>query len=132
MTDERDVRDVRVAHEIDVAWLIAVWFAVHGGDPPHGPVAVDQTTVLAAEALVSTLSAAHGGTRRAVRAADAAATGAAVERVERRLRALGVELVRHGAPEGTHQEVWPPFRDFSFEWEDGVTVCVELPAPAGF
>ena len=31
--------EIEFAHELDISWLIALWFAIHGGDPsPEGGV----------------------------------------------------------------------------------------------
>jgi hypothetical protein len=50
-----------LAHEPDIAWLIALWIAIHGGDPaPEGPVEVDETTALLAAALAARLGELYG------------------------------------------------------------------------
>jgi hypothetical protein len=50
-----------LAHEPDVAWLIALWLAIHGGDPgPEGPIEIDETTALLAAALSARLGELYG------------------------------------------------------------------------
>jgi hypothetical protein len=56
-----NIEATAVAHEPDAAWLIALWLAIHGGDPaPDGAVSVDETTALLATTLSLRLSEAYG------------------------------------------------------------------------
>jgi hypothetical protein len=50
-----DERQLYLAHTLDVAWIIALWHWIHGGDPAPDGVA-EQTTELMARALVGNLS----------------------------------------------------------------------------
>lgn len=50
-----DERELYFAHTLDVAWIIALWHWIHGGDPLREGVAA-QTTELMARALVGHLS----------------------------------------------------------------------------
>jgi len=50
-----DERELYFAHTLDVAWIIALWYWIHGGDPVHEGVTA-QTTELMARALVGHLS----------------------------------------------------------------------------
>lgn len=50
-----DERQLYFAHTLDVAWIIALWHWIHGGDPVHEGVTA-QTTELIARALVGHLS----------------------------------------------------------------------------
>jgi hypothetical protein len=55
------VEDFVVAQEPDIAWLIALWIAIHGGDPaPEGPIPIDPTTALLAAALSTRLQEVRG------------------------------------------------------------------------
>ena len=49
-------------HELDMSWLIALWFAIHGGDPsPEGGVfEVSEETYALAHGLVQNLLATYG------------------------------------------------------------------------
>ena len=51
----------RFARELDVSALIALWIAIHGGDPARSEVTVDdETTLLIAAALDRQLAVTHG------------------------------------------------------------------------
>jgi hypothetical protein len=50
-----DERELYFAHTLDVAWIIALWHWIHGGDPVRDGVTA-QTTELMARALVGHLS----------------------------------------------------------------------------
>jgi hypothetical protein len=68
--------------ELDVAAIIALWFAIHGGDP--GPVEVtvdDETVALVAAALDHQLASRHGEPHQ-TRA-----------QLEERLNSLGIEVL---------------------------------------
>ena len=55
------MEDLIFTHEPDIAWLIALWIAIHRGDPaPEAPIAVDPTTTLLATALSTRLQEVHG------------------------------------------------------------------------
>ena len=78
------VEPVAVAHEPDIAWLIALWLAIHGGDPaPDEPAWVDETTALLATTLSVRLSEVYGAARIS---ADA---------LQRRLASIGITLSGH-------------------------------------
>lgn len=50
-----NVRELEFEHELDAAWIIALWHFIYGGDPLHD-VAAAQTTELLVRGLVSHLS----------------------------------------------------------------------------
>lgn len=59
MTKFREIVDIHVQ---DINWIIALWLAVHGGDPaPKVRVEVDASTVLLAAALSARLTELNGG-----------------------------------------------------------------------
>jgi hypothetical protein len=41
------IREIILAHELDAAWIIAVWKAIHGGDPAPELVAAQAIAALA-------------------------------------------------------------------------------------
>jgi hypothetical protein len=41
------VRPIYLAHELDAAWIIALWLAIHGGDPAPEVVAAQAIAALA-------------------------------------------------------------------------------------
>ena len=86
-------------HVQDISWLIALWLAIHGGDPaPEGPVRIDETTALVAAALSARLTEINGG----------AVTGAALS--ER----LGTVRVEPGAGQGWNVHVAGQQRTVAF------------------
>jgi hypothetical protein len=54
------IKDIIFTHERDAAWIIALWLAIHGGDPaPDGVLHVDETSVLLATTLSHHLATTH-------------------------------------------------------------------------
>lgn len=41
------VRPIYLAHELDAAWIIALWLAIHGGDPAPEVIAAQAIAALA-------------------------------------------------------------------------------------
>lgn len=41
------IREIYLAHELDAAWIIALWKAIHGGDPSPEKVAAQAIAALA-------------------------------------------------------------------------------------
>lgn len=70
-----------------VSALIALWLAIHGGDPPPSEVRVDETAALLAGALDLYLASIVDGSARDDQA------------VSERLRTFGIELIEHGESE---------------------------------
>lgn len=100
---------VPLAHLDDVAWLIALWLAIHGGDPGPDPVQIDETTVLAAATLVSSLSTGYAA------APEPASFDVLGERLQRH---FGVEVVRKPTPVGPGSPGVP---------EPVTTICFNVP-----
>ena len=46
MTTTKLKQDFTLAHELDAAWIIAIWKAIHGGDPSPEQVAVQAIAAL--------------------------------------------------------------------------------------
>jgi hypothetical protein len=43
---------IPIAHDLDAGWVIALWIAIHGGDPARSEVTIDdEATLLVAAAL---------------------------------------------------------------------------------
>jgi hypothetical protein len=68
---------IRYAHVLDAAWILALWKAIHGGDP--GP---EQMALEAIAALSETLTG-HSG---------AAPSQKSFEQLQARLKEIGVDL----------------------------------------
>jgi hypothetical protein len=93
-----------LAHEPDVAWLITLWIAIHGGDPgPQGPIEIDETTALLAAALSARLGELYG------------AGAATVEELQDRLAGTGMAVRTDGAA------FFEPYRPM------GKSFCANLP-----
>ncbi|MBV9918450.1 MAG: hypothetical protein JO153_18275 [Solirubrobacterales bacterium] len=98
------MEDLVLAHEPDIAWLIALWIAIHGGDPaPEGPVAIDPTTALLATALSRRLQEVRG------------VGSLTFEALRERLASVGI-AVREGEAEISQVEAF-----------EGTRVCTEVP-----
>jgi len=41
------IREIYLAHELDAAWIIALWKAIHGGDPSPEQIAAQAIAALA-------------------------------------------------------------------------------------
>lgn len=109
-----------LAHELDAAWIIALWKAIHGGDP--SPIEAD---VRAAE-LISELS------DHLSRTVGHGIAPLSLQTFEARLQALGMPLSRHAGeapqalranhePSGEPHE--PPPYCFTF---GGHTYCIHF------
>ncbi|MEV4561776.1 hypothetical protein AB0K51_33015 [Kitasatospora sp. NPDC049285] len=108
-------------HELDVAWIIALWKAIHGGDPAPD---VEGTTVLAAAALASQLAATHR------------TSSLTFDQLQQRLGEVGIEVSRGDAPkvEARHTEEpqsLPATRQYCFRY-NGERYCVDVPRPKTF
>jgi|SRR5271166_5257928 len=42
-----EIREIYLAHELDAAWIIALWKAIHGGDPGPEQIAAQAIAALA-------------------------------------------------------------------------------------
>lgn len=77
------LHDIVLDHEQDVAWIIALWLRIHGGDPaPDGRmhVQIDPTAALLAITLSARLAEVHG------------TPALSREMFEQRLRRAGIEM----------------------------------------
>jgi hypothetical protein len=92
-TTEMAITETRAAsvfddRELDVASLIALWLAIHSGDPAPSEIVVDdKTAALIAAALDSQLANTIESAPREDRTA----------RLEERLRSFGIEMVPNAA-----------------------------------
>jgi hypothetical protein len=48
--------NIRLAHELDIAWLIALWIQIHDGDPSPIEVNIDARTAVLADEFISHLT----------------------------------------------------------------------------
>ena len=113
-----------LAHELDAAWIIALWKAIHGGDP--SPIEADARAVELVAELANHLgrTIGHGAAPLTLHAFEA------------RLRVLGLHMDRHEATGAQAQVAGlgqppevrerPPYC-FTF---GGQTYCIRFPRHA--
>jgi hypothetical protein len=111
-------REIVVAHELDAAWIIALWKFIHGGDPAPEAVAAEAIAALAQYLQVSQPSFNF-------------------EQLRSQFAGLGIQVTEHaaaaasGAGNGAQAEMLvennqryrPPYC-FKFK---GETICIERP-----
>jgi hypothetical protein len=87
--------NLRFAHELDAAWIIALWLAIHGGDPDPDKVAAEAIAALEGTLTKGVLSGATvSGATLAGRMGNAAAE-ASLPELQARLREIGVDFQHH-------------------------------------
>jgi hypothetical protein len=97
-----------LAHEPDAAWIIALWKAIHGGDPPPQEIAAG---VIASMAPY-------------LREFGEPFTA---KQLESGFQTLGVQVTQgeHEAANQEHDAIRPP-RQYCFKFQ-GKTICITLP-----
>jgi len=103
----------RFARELDAAWILALWKAIHGGDPPPEQIAVE-----AIAALSSTLIS-HGEVSES-----------SFAELQTRLKEIGVELEEQMSTGGEAAPSTAARRIIRYcvKWK-GELACIELPHP---
>ncbi len=105
------IREIYLAHELDAAWIIALWKAIHGGDP--GPEAV------AAEAIAALAQYLRRGEY-----------SFSFQQLETQFANLGVQVTERSAEAGAGGTTLAgrEFRihQYCFKFK-GQTICAELP-----
>jgi hypothetical protein len=102
---------------LDVAAMIALWFAIHGGDPGPSEVTVDDATaVLVAAALDHQLASRHGEPRQ-TRA-----------QLEERLASLGIRVLPRDEKTDRSESGAELLQKWCFEWI-GVNLLTGDPEP---
>lgn len=107
--------NIRFAHELDAAWIIALWLAIHGGDPSPEQIAAE-----AIAALSATLTSHDRG----------AISESSFAELQTRLKAIGVEFQTNTgadrkAARSTESRV---IRRYCVVFK-GQTICIDLPNP---
>ncbi len=109
------IREIYLAHELDAAWIIALWKAIHGGD--GGP---EQIAAQAIAALAQYVAA----------PSEVAFT---FDELKSQFAKLGAQVTERGEeanaklrladdPEGTRR----PIHQYCFKFQ-GETLCIQLP-----
>lgn len=113
------VRPIDPAHELDVAWIIALWLAIHGGDP--------RPEVIAAQAVAATAHYVNGTGRPFF----------GFEQLKTQFGELGVTVTERAKHEASSAKPQLQNMDdgearefrihqYCFKFE-GATICTELP-----
>ena len=129
--------EIRLAHERDAAWMIALYIAIHGGDPaPDGVVTHRLAEAAAARAIASIAEGLHERAREAVLLAVAAPEeqpglpSVEAKVVNERLKALNIHIARHEGehPHGGTATAESRTRRYCIRFRE-VTYCVEIRSP---
>ena len=122
-------RNLTLAHRLDIAWIIALWKAIHGGDPaPDGPIAVDERTAELVSRLVDHLTQTQLG-----KGAQAAELSAPI--LQQRAASLGIRVSGGAFGEALALQAFSQpdepggyirSRMYCFQFE-GEVICIELP-----
>jgi len=113
------IRPIYIAHELDAAWIIALWLAIHGGDPAP--------EVIAAQAIAALAQYLNGTRHEAF----------TFEQLKAQFGRLGVvvtereqEIESSKGPQLQLREDRDdreyPVHQYGFKFE-GSTICIELP-----
>jgi hypothetical protein len=103
------IQTLQLAHELDAAWIIALWKAIHGGDP--APEAV------AAQAI--------GALAPYLKAAEDTLT---FSQLETQFKSLGADVTEKNGDVRANTEALARIRQYCFKFK-GNTYCVQLPTP---
>jgi hypothetical protein len=121
----QDIKNIQVAHQLDAGWIVALWLAIHGGDPPPENVRIDDRTV---ELLGETT------THLARQLGFEVKQSLTVSSLQERLKAVtGIEMTAetgaHEAPaaDAAVQPVQRGTRQYCFRYK-GETLCVDVPS----
>jgi hypothetical protein len=107
--------NIRFAHELDAAWIIALWKTIHDGDPSPEQIAAE-----AIAALSGTLTSQDRG----------AISESSFAELQTRLKEIGVEFQTNTradkkAERSTESRV---IRTYCVKFK-GQTICIDLPNP---
>lgn len=100
---------LQFAHELDAAWIIALWKAIHGGDPAPEKIAAQ-----AIAALATVVAPPVGKT-------------ASFETFQKQFGNLGATV--KGPAEAHASSAKPRHRQYCFTFKNGPTYCIEVQAP---
>jgi hypothetical protein len=101
------LHNLQLAHELDAAWIIALWKAIHGGDPAPELVAAQVIASLAPylKASENTLT---------------------LPQLEKQFKTMGADVVEKDGEAQAKTETVFQNRQYCFKFK-GVTYCVQLP-----
>lgn len=109
------LKKLRFSHALDAAWIIALWKAIHGGDPSPIQIAVE-----AIAALSGTLT----------NQSEGAISESSIVELQTRLKEIGVELhVDTKAGKKVTASAQPrTIRNYCIIFQ-GQRICIPLPTP---
>ena len=105
---------ITLAHDLDAAWILALWLAIHGGDPPP-PI-----EIIVAEAISALVKTAAG--------IPSEAGGATFAQLQGRLKEIGVDIQTQtlGKTESIRTESVQLSRTYCIVFK-GQRICITLP-----
>lgn len=104
---------LQFTHELDAAWIIGLWKAIHGGDPAPEKIAAQ-----AISALATVVAPPLGRT-------------ASFETFQKQFDNLGVTVKGPGPAHANAAHAKPRHRQYCFTFKGGATYCIEVQAPGG-
>jgi hypothetical protein len=102
-----NVREIVFAHEPDAAWIIALWKAIHGGDP--SPEVVAAGVIAAVAPYLKSFS-----------------EGFTTKQLESGFETLGVKVTQPSEAELKESAQPQIARQYCFKFQ-GKTICITLP-----
>ena len=114
-----------LAHELDAAWIIGLWLAIHGGDP--SPIELSAEAV---ERVVESVLTATHATK------EVQARPVSFEHLQSTLKAMNIEVTRGTGAAGVRAEAATTEshanreRQYCFKYK-GNTYCITLPSVKG-
>lgn len=113
------VKSIYLAHELDAAWIIALWLAIHGGDPAP--------EIIAAQAIAALAQYVNGTRQQAFTLEELkiqfAKLGVVVTEREKEAAAAMKPQLLMSDDNGNHEV---RIHQYCFKFE-GSTICTELP-----
>jgi hypothetical protein len=101
-------QEIVLAHEPDAAWIIALWKAIHGGDPAPEEVAASVISVMAPYLR-------------------GFSEGFTAQQLEAGFEALGVQVTQSKVEKLEQPGPAPRPRQYCFKFQ-GKTICITLPS----
>jgi hypothetical protein len=129
-------REINLAHELDPAWIIALWLAIHGGDPNPIEHTVSEAAerAIAAQVIAELAPIVGGAAGHAIAEVlrplheghgGKLAKGLTLKHLEAAMKALQVTVSVEEAGTGEARELQAIHRQYCFRFE-GRTICVPV------
>ena len=130
-------REINLAHELDPAWIIALWLAIHGGDPNPIEHTVSEAAerAIAAQVIAELAPIVGGAAGHAIAEVlkplhnghgGKLAKGLTLKHLEAGMKALHVTVQVHETEAGEARDLHAPVhRQYCFRFQ-GRTICVPV------